>query len=215
MFHRFVLALVVILKICELAQYNWQWRFFTGYYRKSAFLFILVLEGQVYYGEPTEMRSLPVSDLQGNRYDCYIRLQRSASFSYVLMLHCSKNLFVSFQGHARRYIYGPDHEILVLIALPPPPPPQRDIDEGSGQTLWSSSWYFCINRICEQRMLRWTCTFAQCHNSLCCSHWKKKRDVDEGSGPTLSLLWGWFCCCWFNFWYSSHWIVGAPCLVLA
>ena len=71
-----------------------------------------------------------------------------------------------------------------------PPPPPRDIDEGSGQTLWASSWYFCINRICEQRMLRWTCTFAQCHNSFCCSHWKKKRDVDEGSGPTLSLLWG-------------------------
>ena len=36
------------------------------------------------------------------------------------MLHCSQNLFVSFQGHASRYIYGPDHEILVLIAPPPP-----------------------------------------------------------------------------------------------
>ena len=48
---------------------------------KSDFLFILVLEGQVYFGEPNEMRSLPVSELQGNIKDCYIRLQRSASFS--------------------------------------------------------------------------------------------------------------------------------------
>ena len=34
--------------------------------QKSDFLFILVLEGQVYYGEPNEMRSLPISELQGN-----------------------------------------------------------------------------------------------------------------------------------------------------
>ena len=27
---------------------------------------VLVLEGQVYYEEPNEMRSLPVSELQGN-----------------------------------------------------------------------------------------------------------------------------------------------------
>ena len=33
---------------------------------KSDFLFILVLEGQVYYEQPNEMRSLPVSELQGN-----------------------------------------------------------------------------------------------------------------------------------------------------
>ena len=32
----------------------------------SDVLFILVLEGQVYYKEPKEMRSLPVSELQGN-----------------------------------------------------------------------------------------------------------------------------------------------------
>ena len=44
--------------------------FFTGYYRKADFLFILVLEGQVYYEEPNEMRSLPVSELQGNIKDC-------------------------------------------------------------------------------------------------------------------------------------------------
>ena len=85
------------------------------------------------------MRSLPVSDLQGNIQDCYIRLQRSASFSLVLMLHCSQNLFVSFQGHSRRHISGPVHEILVLIARPPPQTKKRDIDEGSGQTLWASS----------------------------------------------------------------------------
>ena len=84
------------------------------------------------------MRSLPVSDLQGNIQDCYIRLQRSASFSLVLMLHCSQNLFVSFQGHASRYIYGPVHEILVLFARPPPPK-KGDVDEGSGQTIWASS----------------------------------------------------------------------------
>ena len=48
---------------------------------KGDFLFILDLEGQVNYGEPNEMRSLPVSELQGNIYDCYIRLQRCASFS--------------------------------------------------------------------------------------------------------------------------------------
>ena len=34
---------------------------------KSDFLFILVLEGQVYYEEPNEMRSLPASELRGNR----------------------------------------------------------------------------------------------------------------------------------------------------
>ena len=54
------------------------------------------------------------------------------------MLHCSQNLFVSFQGHASRYIYGPVHEILVLIARPPPQK-KGDVDEGSGQTLWASS----------------------------------------------------------------------------
>ena len=37
---------------------------------KGDFLIILDLEGQVYYGEPNEMRSLSVSELQGNMSQC-------------------------------------------------------------------------------------------------------------------------------------------------
>ena len=87
------------------------------------------------------------------------------------------------------------------------------VDEGSRQSLRDSSWNFGTYRICEQRRVRWACTFVQYHHSLCCSNWKRS-DVDEGPGPILSLLRRWFCCCWFIFLCSSHWMVEALCLVL-
>ena len=84
------------------------------------------------------------------------------SFNFALFTDSKVMLVDTYMGQIMRFWYWLH------------PPPQRDIDEGSGQTLWASLWYFCINRICEQRRLRWACTFAQCHNSLCCSHWKKE-----------------------------------------
>ena len=46
----------------------------------SSFWFLKDKFAQI--GEPNEMRLFPVSELQGNIKDCYIRLQRRTSFKF-------------------------------------------------------------------------------------------------------------------------------------
>ena len=86
---------------------------------------VLVLEGQVYYEEPNEMRSLPVSELQGNIYDCR-EAHPSSKFlccnvhrAFLSVVCYSKVIPIdSYIGRFMRFWYFCT--------------PKKDVDEGSG-----------------------------------------------------------------------------------